>query len=129
MRNLELARTVAGTAETSPETFRMRNWGVLLKPGGYRACLAGHTLLASGYELVDTNTFIHPLHGISDHPGAEAVKLLGMTDAETRRGVHWWKCSVFCENAREDAALANFRLLIEEEELARLEKRLVCLAI
>ena len=122
MRNLELARTVAEAVETGRKTFRMRNWGVLLKSGEYQACLAGHTLLASGYELADTNMFIHPLYGISGHPGAEAVRLLGMTDAETRRGVHWWKCNVFCENAKEEAALANFRQLIIEEELARLDQ-------
>jgi hypothetical protein len=121
MHNIGLAWNVVGRIREHPGSFRMRNWGVLLseEDGGYRACLGGHTLLESGYELLDDNVFCSPQGSLITHPGQEAFELLGLSRREYRRGAHWWKCNVFCENMTEDEAIANFLQLIYEEQQAR----------
>jgi hypothetical protein len=116
MQNLELAFNVVGRIKASPDNFRMRFWGV----PGYTACLAGHTLLASGYEIVDKNIFLRPDNSLVLFPGWEAAGLLGLTPKECKRGIHFWPCNPFCENMPEDAALDNFLKLILEEEYSRL---------
>jgi hypothetical protein len=119
MQNLELAFNVVERIKREPEHFRMRFWGVP-KPE-YTACLAGHTLLASGYQLVATNAFRHPESGsLVTYPGLAAAGLLGMTARECKRGIHFWSCNPFCENMPEDAALDNFLKLVLEEEERRL---------
>jgi len=119
MQSPELARDVYRRIQDKPDSFRMRSWAVLLGQGRYAACLAGHTLLASGYELAADDMFCSPGGSIISDPGEEAFLLLGLTRKEYRRGVHWWKCNIFCENAPEDAALDNFLQVIIEEEQSR----------
>jgi hypothetical protein len=58
--------------------------------------------------------------GLVTHPGWEASQLLGMTEKECKRGIHFWSCNPFCENMPEDAALDNFLRLVLEEEDRRL---------
>jgi hypothetical protein len=127
MQNIGLAWNVVGRIREHPGSFRMRNWGVLLKGdgdgdgdvAGYQACLGGHTLLESGYELLDDNVFCSPQGSLITHPGQEAFELLGLSRKEYRRGAHWWKCNVFCETMTEDEALSNFLQLIYEDQQAR----------
>jgi hypothetical protein len=120
MQDISLAFNVVGRITERPGTFRMRSWGVLVNGGkGYQACLAGHTLLEYGYELLDDNVFCSPGGVLVTHPGQEAFELLGLSWREYKRGAHWWKCNVFCENMTEDEALSNFRQLIYEEQQAR----------
>jgi hypothetical protein len=119
MQNVKLARTVVSRIESSPGNFRMRNWGIP-HPVRYTACLAGHTLLESGYAITGRNIFSDPGGIPVANPGIEAVSLLGLTVDECRRGIHWWKCNPFCENMPEDVAFGNFLELIVEEEQRRL---------
>lgn len=119
MQNIELAWDAIGRIKREPGSFRMRYWGAV-RPTGYTACLAGHTMLASGYRLVGTNAYLRPDGSPVAWPGLEAGNLLGFTPEECRRGTHWWKCNVFCENSQEDAAMDLFLKLIFEEEERRL---------
>jgi hypothetical protein len=112
MRNITLAQAVIHTAETDPEHFSMRNWG-LPGPDGPVACLAGWTLLHSGWILTSPNTFLRPFSRRTEEDVcARAKVLLGLTEKEWRTGYHWWKCNLFCENTPDDHAVRIFRTLV-----------------
>lgn len=116
MRNVQLARTVVSRIDDSPASFRMRYWGIP-HPPRYTACLAGHTLLASGYRLVGSNQFLGPYDNVVENPGVMAASLLGLSKDECRSGIHWWRCNPFCENMPEEDAYDNFlRMVVEEEQ-------------
>lgn len=126
MQNVQLARRVVSRIEASPDRFRMRYWAVPYSafppPSRYTACLAGHTLLESGYKIIARNEFCYPGGRPVANPGNEAAALLGLTKDECRRGIHWWRCHPFCENMPEDAALDNFLKMVFEEEERRLAR-------
>lgn len=127
MENLGLAETVLGNIRRDPASFRMSSWGIVLparglfrrKPGGYVACLAGHTLLASGYALARDNTFVRG-HERVEHLGvAVAAKgLLGLTmeEYEFRYPGHYHgTCTLFCAHALNGPAFAAFEALADCE--------------
>lgn len=120
MQNVQLARRVVSRIDASPGSFRMRSWGVA-GPPRYTACLAGHTLLASGYRLIGANKFLAPRNIVAvENPGVTAARLLGLSKEECRSGIHWWRCNPFCENMPEEDAYDNFLRMVVEEEQRRL---------
>lgn len=120
MDNPELGRLIIKQVEAFPETFGMPRWIC-----GTAACLGGHALLLSGYELRPCGageTFVHGIDqqnrpvifrrpdGSDVHdPGREAQMLLGMSDEEAGSGTG----NIFSPFQHEDHALARFRALVE----------------
>lgn len=127
MQNLALAETVLSNIRRNPASFRMESWGVVLparglfrrKPGGYIACLAGHTLLSSGYALTRDNTFVRGRELVEYQEVAVAAKeLLGLTmeEYEFRYPGHCHEsCTLFCGRAQNRTALAALEILAEYE--------------
>lgn len=127
MQNLALAETVLANIQRNPETFRMRQWGIVLPPrglirkipGGYVACLAGHTLLASGYMLTSDNTFKRGRERVwFDEVAVTAKEELGLTMAEYDFRYPWHQeevCTLFCGGASNEVALASFAALVNWE--------------
>lgn len=112
--NTELARLVLKQIENDPALFDMREWGIQT-PCGTVACIAGHTLLASGYGFAPSSGlgsrgfFVHPVSGEAVSPRYEARDLLGLSHDEAGR------LFFIYDNA---AAIARFRELIEQSETA-----------
>lgn len=114
MKNVQLGRKVLDHVTTHPEQFNMGVWGER-GPCGTAACLAGWTMLLSGYKLDKLDRFIRPdytMVGLGDHT-QEASDLLGITDEE-------WAAQdghLFAEKPAEQA-IAQFRALVEASEAA-----------
>lgn len=89
MDNTELGKLVLKQIGAFPETFRMSTFGYI-SPCGTVACLAGHAMLLSGYELNNSDFAItipryrRPDGSLVSPPamGAEAAQLLGMHGQE-----------------------------------------------
>jgi len=104
VENTELAKLVLKQIDAFPESFHMGVWGEVMY-GLYKgvprcgtvACLAGHTLLLSGYRLLTEREQMDFLNETGEHPGlfmrpdgtivqghyaGEAAQLLGMTHEE-----------------------------------------------
>src|SRR5260370_31538633 len=88
----------------------MSDWGRHERERGTIACLAGWTLLLSGYTLPPGREYRRPDGTVVPwhEAGDEAAGLLGLTDGE-RHGVD---CSLFGE-FDEDKAIDRFRTLVE----------------
>lgn len=98
--NTELARKVLARVEADPDALDMRTWGKVA-PCGTVACLAGHTLLADGWEMRPRRE-----HGLAvftkdsrvavgDDVGEVARELLELDDGEFYRGGSdlFWCCT------------------------------------
>jgi len=82
MDNPQLGRKILDIADFETERFDMLVWGMTTSCGT-AACLAGHTLLQSGYKLDGGENFLRPDGTpIPNNPGEEARQLLGMTRGE-----------------------------------------------
>jgi hypothetical protein len=93
----------------------------------FRACLAGHTLIADGYQLNRKGIFVRGREHVRvDEVAVTAKESLGLSHREYynpdyhshREGSG--RCNLFCGRARQDEALERFLQLIEEEERRRL---------
>jgi hypothetical protein len=82
MDNPKLGRAVLDVADFEPESFDMHTWGTQLECGTV-ACLAGHTLLLSGYHLNSSSEFQRPDFTYVQEVMREAEGLLGMTREES----------------------------------------------
>lgn len=80
-RNGELIRAVAERIHSHPEQYDQTEWGMETECGTV-ACLAGHTLLASGMYTLEGLNFFNQ-NGRMVMPRAEATELLGLTHNET----------------------------------------------
>jgi hypothetical protein len=114
--NAELGRKVLDYVTAHREQLDMGDFGRYERCGTV-ACLAGWTLLLSGYTLTSDLTFMRP-DGSRVHagpgPGDEAARLLNLTAAEEdgEPGAPW---PLFYAGD-EDAAIARFRELVEAAE-------------
>lgn len=81
MDNTELAKLIIKQVETEPRSFDMSRWS---NHCGTVACLAGHTMLMSGYTVSGMHVpfFIRPDGSMVMNSGQEAQRLLGMTHEE-----------------------------------------------
>ncbi len=108
----ELAKLVLKQIENDPALFDMKEWGKQTDCGTV-ACIAGHTLLASGYQFRVVyhrrGYYFHPVSGGPAHCHSEARDLLGLS-CEEAENLFFMK-----DNA---AAIARFRELIEQYETA-----------
>jgi hypothetical protein len=113
MDNTELGKLVIKQIEAFPETFNMGTFGMFIQYGtecGTVACLAGHALLLSGYDLRPSTPgrycYLRP-DGNEVGIGSEARQLLGMRREEQ---------ALFYLS--EDIAVPVFRALAEGSVLA-----------
>ncbi len=132
MENTELAKLVLKQVEAFPEQFDMNVWAWETAACGTTACLAGWTLMLSGWEArkiertmkrTATHTeyvFIDPVDGThycDDAIGDKAQELLGMSWEERHGAVG--KGPVLCEDLfmelYEGDALDRFRSLLGGE--------------
>lgn len=134
MENLELAETVLQRIEEHPEEFDMGTWLRATRRNGEpesacktRACLAGHAMLAAGYELrwypvtgyaYDelASGFIRPDGSAVFSEADEGRELLGLSDDEYY--CHDGDDDLF-HLGSDDEALARFRELVEAERASR----------
>ncbi len=88
MDNAKLGREVLDVADYDKKHFDMQTWG-RLAPCGTVACLAGTTLLRSGYILTGDHLsprFCRPDGSWVKHAGPEAAFLLGLSADELSAG-------------------------------------------
>lgn len=118
--NAELGRLVLDHVTAHREQLNMGVWGELdSTPCGTSACLAGWTLIFSGWELVEDDTFRKLSDGYeTDRPDVladEARKLLNLSDDE-----FWREDDLWCLfNVRDDIAVEWLRELVEKAEANR----------
>lgn len=133
MENVELGRLTVKRIDADPRLFDMRVWAARF-PCGTAACLAGHTLLAAGYEFAGANTltsgFVSP-EGVvlpSVRTGDEASRLLVLTDEERYGGETFLNVlgeridgpgSLFYGLQDNVTALERFREMIDNAESSR----------
>jgi len=83
MEHPEYARTALANIDAQPRSLDMSVWGVLTECGTV-ACLAGHVLLAAGYELREAGghgyVFRRPDGKVVYHPEEEAEAVLGTNE-------------------------------------------------
>ena len=115
MKNAELGRQVLDHVDAHPEQFDMWQWGYESTVCGTVACLAGRTLLLSGYSLDDDGHFWSP-DGTPVSPSYEAAQLLGLTDSERWGGDG--EPSLFMDMDSR-SAIARFRVMVESAEAAK----------
>lgn len=132
MENIELGKLVIKQVEAFPETFDMNVWAWDRPSCGTTACLAGWTLLVSGWQVCKVKRLMHghtsaeeyvfidpadDTHYFGDAIGDKAQELLGMSDEE-RQGEIGNPPSMtedlFME-LYEDDALGRFRSLLGVE--------------
>lgn len=117
MENTELGKLVLKQIETFPETFTMRTFGYRGQVSGYAcgtvACLGGHALLLSGYELEagedQVTKYLRPDGSRVDATGNEAARVLGL---------HGQERAVFYIEAQ--TAVPVFRALTEGVKLGEI---------
>ena len=134
MENLVLGRKVLHQVTAHPETLDMGTWGMreysfLQRYRQQTACLAGHTLLQSGYVLRASNRYESPRGTIvrGRDIGLAAQDLLGLTQAEAGEDVYSPRSGIYLEriispalfHMSNEQALARFRKIVEEEEARR----------
>lgn len=113
MDNRQLGKLVVKQVKAFPESFFMGTW---INQCGTVACLAGHTLLLSGYAVnrltaMTEGMFIRPDGSVvNGEYGDEAAKLLGM-DREDRFGCIGHDIFLDMENG-----LDRFTALAKEED-------------
>lgn len=96
MENYKLGRQVLNQIESDPDSFDMTTWAYRSREHacGTVACLAGHTMLQSGYPHEDsTGLFFRPDGSIVPGGyGEEAARLLGLNPGEVQAegGVELW---------------------------------------
>lgn len=113
MENLELAKLVYKQVTEFPETFNMTIWGQRNKCGT-SACLAGHAMLFSGYELTGGGAFVRPDGTAVVSNSAEAIGLLGLSPGEYYGESDWGLRPLFAtSNANAVRRLGN---LIAKQE-------------
>lgn len=109
IRNPKLGRAVLDIIDLEPSCLNMSIWGVTSDRTicGTVACLAGHTMIAAGYRLVDGD-FIGPDGTRVWNEDEEAQMLLGIDDAFAGFGLAVW-----FDN---ESGLDRFRKAVEEAE-------------
>lgn len=116
--NLELAKLVWKQVTEFPETFYMGCWAGEREDCGTVACLAGHTMLLSGYSLREDARqgmpsemrFIRPDGSRVGNPETEGIALLELT-REEYAGEGW--PHLFYDTVN---GLSRFRRLIERAQ-------------
>lgn len=134
MKNVALAKLTVSNIASNPSTFQMHRWGEVIPgrrflwrkyPATFRACLAGHVLLAAGYTIQGVNQFASPDGRVADHLeiGNKASELLGLTVDERNYQYHYHHvngyCGLFCGSTTEEDALAAFTFLIRVSEVTQ----------
>ena len=126
MDNQHLAEMILKQIDTFPESFRMDQWGTETACGTV-ACIAGHAMLHSGYQLTEvTKTdlggyryevfyYTDPDDRMVANYGNAAQRLLGMSDeeryGETAYGIPRPDGDIFLDM---NSALPRFRALVKE---------------
>lgn len=120
MENVKLGRTVLNHIDQHPELFDMGSWAVRT-PCGTVACLAGTSMLLSGYKLIADETFVRPDGSKVMNESQEAQALLGMDNREAH-GVtpsgqpDYREISIWFDMQH---GLDRFRRIVEESEAAQ----------
>lgn len=135
MQHLALAKKAAARIQAEPSSFDMGTWGSpavarlfgfrFRRPARFRACLAGHILIADGYRINRNSFFVR---GRATVPPAMvpviAKELIGINVSEYSTAYpghrHFDACNLFCARASRKEALDRFLQLIETEEQRRL---------
>ncbi len=111
MMDAKLGREVLDVADFESEHFEMRTWGTVTRGCGVVACLAGTTLLCSGYTMNDDGIFWRPDGSFVENVPQEAQDLLGLSVADTLEGNTLpWLWMDF------DHGLERFRAIVEKAE-------------
>jgi hypothetical protein len=120
MQNVTLGRKVLNHIEAHREQFDVKKWGRPDPACGTVACIAGHTVLMSGYRLQGPGEWKRPDGTvICGSVAYDAARLLGLSDREW----HWSpgedRCGLFSGSQTDDEAIERFKAIVEAAEQAR----------